>query len=141
MDILTKTHRSWNMSRIRCKDTKPEVFVRSILHKAGYRFRKTVTKLPGKPDIVLPRYKLVIFIHGCFWHRHKNCKYAYMPKTRITFWEKKFARNITRQIIVNKALRKSGWKIIEIWECQTKIQDFEKRIISRVKRFTKKLAA
>ena len=87
-DHLTPEQRSWNMAQIKGKDTKPEVLVRSMLHRAGYRFRKNVKNLPGKPDIVLPKYKTVIFVHGCFWHRHKGCKGATIPKTRTEWWEK-----------------------------------------------------
>ncbi|MBU1162905.1 MAG: DNA mismatch endonuclease Vsr, partial [Proteobacteria bacterium] len=87
MDIISKEKRSWNMSRIRGKDTKPEIIVRSMLHRMGYRFRLHRKDLPGKPDIVLPKYKTVIFVHGCFWHRHKGCKYAYTPKSRVKFWK------------------------------------------------------
>ena len=88
MDNISPEHRSWNMSRIKSKDTIPERIVRSYLHRNGFRFRLHVKELPGKPDIVLPKYKTVIEVRGCFWHRHKGCKYAYMPKTRIEFWQK-----------------------------------------------------
>lgn len=96
MDRLTKKHRSWNMSRIRSKNTKPEIAVRSILHGLGFRFKLGPSKLPGKPDVVLRRYKIAVFVHGCFWHRHQQCKYAYMPKSNIEFWQEKFKKNITR---------------------------------------------
>ncbi|HEY0980807.1 very short patch repair endonuclease, partial [Schlesneria sp.] len=85
-DRITKSHRSWNMSRIRSKDTSPELQVRSLLHGLGYRFRIHRIDLPGKPDIVLPRYRVAVLVHGCFWHRHPGCKYAYTPKSRIQFW-------------------------------------------------------
>lgn len=122
-DTLTKERRSWNMSRIRSKNTKPELIVRSLLHRMGYRF--TVNgplnrKLPGKPDIVLPKYKIVIFVHGCFWHRHKGCKYAYNPKSRKPFWKRKFCDNIRRDKEVTTLLKKTGWRRIVIWECKTK---------------------
>lgn len=120
MDIISKEKRSWNMSRIRSKDTKPEKIVRSLLHRMGYRFRLHVKDLPGKPDIVLPKYKTVIFVHGCFWHRHKGCKYAYTPKSRIEFWEKKFADNIARFKIVKNELTHLKWKVVVIWECEIK---------------------
>ena len=118
MDTLTKEKRSWNMSKIRSKNTKPEITVRSKLHKAGYRFRLHVKGLPGKPDIVLPKYNTIIFINGCFWHRHKGCKYAYKPKTRVDFWNKKLNRNIKRQGEVLKELRDLEWKVLVIWECE-----------------------
>jgi len=116
MDILSKEKRSWNMSRIRSKNTKPEIAVRSLLHRAGYRFRLHVNYLPGKPDIVLPKHKTVIFVHGCFWHRHAGCKFAYSPKSNIKFWEKKFRDNKKRDDLVNTELAQSGWKVIRIWE-------------------------
>jgi DNA mismatch endonuclease (patch repair protein) len=108
------------MSRIKGKDTKPEKIVRSILHKAGFRFRLNRKDLPGKPDIVLPKYKSVILVHGCFWHRHPRCKYAYTPKSRVTFWQKKFSENIERDKFVKRELRKMGWRTIVVWECELK---------------------
>ena len=118
MDIISKEKRSWNMSRIISKDTKPEKIVRSLLHRMGYRFRLHVQDLPGKPDIVLPRHKTVIFVHGCFWHRHPKCKYAYTPKSRIEFWSKKFEDNIARFRVVKKELVHIKWKVVVIWECE-----------------------
>lgn len=120
MDKITPEHRSWNMSRIQSKNTKPEKIVRSLLHRMGYRFRLNVKDLPGKPDIVLPKYKTVIFVHGCFWHRHHKCKYAYTPKSRIAFWEKKFADNVARFKIVKKELKHLHWNVLVIWECEIK---------------------
>ena len=120
MDIISKERRSWNMSRIRSKDTNPEKIIRSLLHRMGYRFRLHVKNLPGKPDIVLPKYKTIIFVHGCFWHRHPKCKYAYTPKSRIEFWEKKFADNIARFKIVKKELKHLKWNVLIIWECEIK---------------------
>ena len=118
MDILTKEKRSWNMSRIRSGNTKPELLVRSLLHRMGYRFRLHRKDLPGKPDIVLPKYKAVIFVHGCFWHHHKGCKYAYIPKTRQEFWEAKFKSNAERDRKVKKELEEKNWGILVIWECE-----------------------
>ena len=118
VDIISKEKRSWNMSRIRGKDTKPELVIRSLLHKMGYRFRLHKKDLPGKPDITLPKYKTAIFVHGCFWHRHKGCKYAYIPKSRVDFWQRKFNENIERDKIKQVGLKEAGWKVIEIWECQ-----------------------
>jgi DNA mismatch endonuclease, patch repair protein len=118
MDTLDKAKRSWNMSRIRSCNTKPELKVRSLLHRMGYRFRLHHKNLPGKPDIVLSKYNTIIFVHGCFWHRHKGCKYAYKPKSKIDFWEKKFNENVNRDIRNKKALKKLGWNIVVIWECQ-----------------------
>ena len=131
MDTISKEKRSWNMSRIRSKDTRPEKIVRSILHLMGYRFRLHQKSLPGKPDIVLKKYKTVIFVHGCFWHRHSGCKFAYNPKSRKKFWQKKFEDNIRRHKVVEKELKKLGWKIVVVWECQLK---YEKRLSSRLKK-------
>ena len=112
--------RSRNMSAIKSKNTKPEIKVRKVLHSMGYRFRLHSKDLPGSPDIVLPKYKTVIFVHGCFWHRHENCKYASTPKTRQEFWNKKFKENINRDNLNQANLSLKGWKIIIIWECQLK---------------------
>lgn len=120
MDRISKERRSWNMSRIKGRDTKPEMIVRSALHKLGYRFRLHSRTLPGKPDIVLAKHKTVIFVHGCFWHRHENCKFAYLPKTRIDFWQQKFLENINRDVQVKLLLENAGWRVLVIWECQTR---------------------
>ena len=118
MDKITKEHRSWNMSRIKSKNTKPEMLVRSFLHNHGYRFRLHVNKLPGKPDIVLKKYKTVIFVHGCFWHRHLGCKYAYAPKSNQQKWMKKFKKNVERDKRNIGKLKELGWKVIILWECE-----------------------
>jgi DNA mismatch endonuclease (patch repair protein) len=123
VDHLTVERRSWNMSRIRGKDTQAEILVRSLLHRAGYRFRKNVSTLPGKPDIVLPKYKTVIFVHGCFWHRHKGCKGCTSPKSNMAFWIKKFERNTANDKKHVSELRKLGWKVVTVWECQLKNPD------------------
>jgi len=127
VDRLSKARRSWNMSRIRSKDTKPEMLVRSLLHQMGYRFRLHRKDLPGTPDIVLPKYKTIIFVHGCYWHRHKGCKYAYTPKSRVGFWQKKFQGNVERDRKHKRALKTLGWKVIVIWECQTKLLNLIER--------------
>lgn len=128
-DRISKEHRSWNMSRIRFKDTEPEKTVRSLLHHMGYRFRLHVKDLPGSPDIVLPKYRTVILVHGCFWHRHPKCKFAYQPKSRIEFWSKKFKANIKRDIDTIDKLRSLGWKVEIVWECQLKeLDSIEQRI-------------
>ena len=117
--------RSRNMSAIKSKNTKPEIKVRKILHSMGYRFRLHSKGLPGSPDIVLPKYKTVIFVHGCFWHRHENCKYASTPKTRQEFWEAKFRENINRDKLNQENLSSKGWKIIVVWECEINDKDFD----------------
>lgn len=119
-DNLSPEDRSWNMSRIKNKNTRPEKTVRSALHKMGYRFRLHRKDLPGKPDIVLAKHKTVIFVHGCFWHQHKGCKYAYLPKTRVRFWKEKFKENYARDIRARKELKRMNWKSKVVWECQTK---------------------
>ena len=124
MDVFSKEKRSEVMSRIKGKDTKLEVKVRSRLFKDGYRFRKNDKRYPGKPDILLPRYKTAIFINGCFWHNHANCNYAYIPKTRRKFWTEKFKKNKERDKKNLRLLKKMGWKVIIVWECQLK-RNFE----------------
>lgn len=118
MDNLSKERRSWNMGRIRSGNTAPEVRVRSALHRMGLRFRLHVKGLPGKPDIVLPKWKHVIFVHGCFWHRHAGCKFAYTPKSRIDFWAEKFRRNLLRDETVEQELHRIGWEVSTVWECE-----------------------
>lgn len=120
MDILTLEKRSWNMSRIRSRDTRPEIALRSALHRLGYRFRLVDKKLPGRPDIVLPKYKTAVFGHGCFWHRHQGFKFSYTPKSRIDFWQNKFEENIDRDKRNIEEVSKSGWFPIVIWECEIK---------------------
>lgn len=124
-DVLTPEQRSFNMSRIRGKDTGIEVAVRKYLFSKGYRYRKNDARYPGKPDIVLPKYKTVIFIHGCFWHRHEGCRYATTPKTRTEFWENKFRRNIANDRKHQEELETAGWKVITVWECELKKNRFD----------------
>lgn len=118
MDRLTREHRSWNMSRIRGRDTGPERAVRSLLHRLGFRFRLQTRALPGRPDVVLPKYHSVVFVHGCFWHRHPRCPLAYKPKSRRTFWNRKFAENVARDRRTTNALRKAEWRVVVVWECE-----------------------
>jgi DNA mismatch endonuclease, patch repair protein len=122
VDILKPDQRSALMSRIQGKNTKPEIIVRRLAHALGYRFRLHRRDLPGSPDLVFPRLGKVIFVHGCFWHRHSRCKYAYSPKSNNAFWEKKFSNNIERDREVIKKLRKLGWDVLVIWECETSDQ-------------------
>ncbi len=134
-DVHDKKTRSYNMSRIRAKNTKPELLVRKFLHAQGFRYSLYNKKLPGKPDIVLPKYKTIIFIHGCFWHGHKDCKYFVVPKTRTQWWLKKIAANKANDEKAVKALKKDGWKIITVWECNLKPGKAEKtlqKIFSRL---------
>lgn len=119
-DIKFPEERSWNMAAIRSKDTKPEVYLRKLLFAQGYRYRKNYKKIPGHPDIYLPKYRTAIFVHGCFWHRHRGCKYAYVPKSNIEFWKKKFQDNIERDVEVKSELGKMGIKEVIVWECTVK---------------------
>ena len=128
MDVHDKKTRSYNMSRIKCKDTKPEEMVRKALFARGFRYRKNDRKLPGSPDIVLPKYKTVIFVNGCFWHGHKGCKYYVVPKTNTDFWLDKINHNINRDAQKNTQLLKLGWHVITIWECKLKKAIFEETI-------------
>jgi DNA mismatch endonuclease (patch repair protein) len=116
------------MSQIRSKDTKPELEVRRWLHKQGYRFRLHRKTLPGTPDIVLPRHKVVIFVHGCFWHRHKNCARATVPQTNQAYWNAKFLRNVIKDKEALFALNSLGWKVLVIWECEVKNGFFKDKI-------------
>lgn len=108
------------MSRIRSKDTKPEMLVRQYLHAHGFRYRLHVKTLPGHPDLVLNKYKTVLFVHGCFWHMHENCKYATMPKSRTEWWTEKLLRNKSRDIENTQKLEALGWNVITVWECELK---------------------
>lgn len=124
-DVHSKATRSYNMSRIRSKDTKPELLVRKFLHKNGFRYRLHVKDMPGKPDIVLPKYRTVIFIHGCFWHGHEGCKYYVVPKTRTEWWLHKIGTNTANDANAEKLLKALGWNIIKIWECELKKSSLE----------------
>ena len=123
MDKISEKHRSWNMSRIKSKNTKPEMRVRSMLHLMGYRFRLHDKNLPGKPDIILKKYNTIIFVHGCFWHRHFGCKYTYTPRTKIVFWENKFKINQKRDIENINLLQELGWNVRIIWSCETQNEE------------------
>ena len=126
MDTMTKEQRHRNMSHIKSKNTSLEILVRKRLFHDGFRYRINVSTLPGKPDIVLPKYHTVIFINGCFWHRH-NCKLATMPKTHTDFWKIKFEQNVKNDLANHKKLRNLGWHVIILWECEIK-EDFEQLI-------------
>lgn len=120
MDKHSKEVRSYNMSQIRSTNSKPEIIVRKYLFSKGLRYRKNVKTLPGKPDIVLPKYKTIVFVNGCFWHGHKNCKYFVMPKSNIEFWNEKISRNISRDEEIHRELSAAGWNVIVVWECELK---------------------
>ncbi len=118
-DVFSRSKRSWVMSRIRGVHTVPEKRVRSFLHGRGFRFRLHVRSLPGCPDIVLPRHRVVVFVHGCFWHHHAGCKNAVYPRTRAMFWRKKIDGNVLRDKKTVRSLRKLGWRVLTVWECKT----------------------
>lgn len=120
MDRISPEERSRIMSHIRSKDTKPEKRLRSLLHRLGFRFRLHRKDLPGTPDIVLPKYRTVIFVHGCFWHQHPGCKKATLPRSNVEFWKNKLEKNIERDKEVEKKLIETGWNVIVIWECEIK---------------------
>lgn len=122
MDIVDSERRSEMMSRIKGRDTVPEFVVRRVAHRLGFRFRLHRKALPGRPDLVFPRYRAVVFVHGCFWHRHAGCRYAYTPKTRAGFWAGKFNRNVARDRHVQIALLSLGWRLLVIWECETRTE-------------------
>lgn len=119
-DVHDKATRSYNMSRVRNRDTKPEILVRKFLFANGFRYRLNDKKLPGKPDIVLPKYKTVIFVNGCFWHGHENCKYFKLPATRTEWWKEKIEGNIKNDEKKHALLREAGYKVVVIWECEVK---------------------
>ena len=120
MDIKSKEARSKNMSAIRSKDTKPEIYLRKLLFAEGYRYRISEKTIPGHPDMFLRRYNTAIFVHGCFWHRHPGCKYAYTPKSRVEFWQKKFEDNVRRDAVVKVGLQENKIKCLVVWECTIK---------------------
>ena len=120
MDVHDKETRSYNMSCIKCKNTKPEEMVRKFLFSKGFRYRKNDKRLPGSPDIVIPKYKTVIFVNGCFWHGHEGCKYFVWPKSNKEFWENKIKTNIERDNKKINQLEELGWKVIIVWECELK---------------------
>ncbi len=138
MDKISRKQRSKNMAAVRGKNTSPELRVRRMLHSMGYRFRLHRKNLPGKPDIVLPKYRLCIFVNGCFWHQHPGCKRATIPETRKEIWKKKFCQNKKRDELSLIELSKLGWQVCTIWECETKNPDTLAMIISRYLKIVKK---
>ena len=132
-DVHTPAQRSFNMSRIRAKDTRPELVVRSLVHQMGYRFRLHRKDLPGKPDLVLPGHRKVIFVHGCFWHMHR-CRYGRVtPKTNAEFWQQKRMGNVERDRRNVRELRRAGWSVLVVWECWTKLP--EEKVVPRLLKF------
>jgi DNA mismatch endonuclease, patch repair protein len=132
-DVHEPSVRSYNMSQIRSKNTKPEMYVRRFVHANGFRFRLHDSSLPGKPDLVLKKYRTVIFIHGCFWHGHRNCKYFILPKTNTDWWKEKISKNRYNDEKSIKALMKLRWNVIEIWECELKDNNKLNTIIKDLK--------
>jgi DNA mismatch endonuclease (patch repair protein) len=132
MDVHSKETRSYNMSRIRSTNTKPEEIVRKYLFSKGFRYRKNDKRYPGKPDIVLPKYKSMIFVNGCFWHGHEDCKYFVIPKTNTEFWVNKISKNIERDKQQAAELQEKGWNIIVIWECQLKPDKIDSTLLDLV---------
>jgi DNA mismatch endonuclease, patch repair protein len=129
VDTLTPEERSERMSRVRSRDTKPEKLVRSLVHRMGYRYRLHRSSLPGCPDLVFPGRKKVIFVHGCFWHRHPGCPNTRMPKSRLDFWQLKLEENKRRDARNRRRLRNLGWQVLVIWECQVKsVERLERKI-------------
>ena len=129
-DVHSPAARSFNMSQIKGKNTKPEELVRRYLFSHGYRYRKNVSTLPGKPDIVLPKYKTCIFVNGCFWHKHEGCKYFVWPKNNAEFWKKKITGNVDRDLRQQNELRLLGWNVLVIWECELKKDRFNETMAS-----------
>jgi DNA mismatch endonuclease (patch repair protein) len=123
MDRLTKNRRSWNMSQIKGRNTSPEMRVRSVLHSLGLRYRLHKKGLPGRPDMVFQRDRIAVFVHGCFWHRHSHCKLTTTPSTNAEFWKAKFAENVLRDRRNLRALRRAGWEVRVVWECDTISRD------------------
>jgi DNA mismatch endonuclease (patch repair protein) len=130
-DCLTPQKRSWLMSQVPSKDTTTELIVRRLVHSMGYRYRLHGSDLPGKPDIVLPKYKKIILVHGCFWHRHKGCRKSGVPKSKKHFWLDKFEKNIRRDAKEMRILKKYGWRILVVWQCQTKDNEKLKNRLNR----------
>ncbi|HAT1597530.1 TPA: DNA mismatch endonuclease Vsr [Legionella pneumophila] len=131
-DSLTPEERSRNMAAIKGKNTRPEMAVRQYLHKEGFRYRLHKKDLPGKPDIVLKKYNTVLFINGCFWHRHKDCRYAYTPKSNLKFWQNKFDKNVENDLKKQDHLKTLGWNVIVIWECEIKNKNWQERLKNRI---------
>jgi DNA mismatch endonuclease, patch repair protein len=131
-DVFSESQRSYLMSRIKGKDTKSEILVRKYIFSKGFRYRKNVRKLPGTPDIVLSKYKTIIFIHGCFWHFHQECKEGRLPKSNVAFWKEKLDKNVERDTKNTALLESMGWKVIVVWECELKTVTLRKIRLEKV---------
>jgi DNA mismatch endonuclease, patch repair protein len=131
VDIVTPDKRSVLMSGIRSKNTRPEIAVRRVAHSLGYRFRLHRRDLPGHPDIVFPSLKKIVLVHGCFWHRHLKCKYAYCPKSNVDFWEAKFAKTLERDSRNIDKLERLGWRLLTVWECETSEPEALRKLVKR----------
>ena len=129
MDNHSKEVRSYNMSRIRSKNTKPEEIVRRALFASGFRFRKNDKRYPGNPDVVLPKYKTIVFVNGCFWHGHEGCRYFVWPKSNIEYWKRKITRTIERDKDIHALLHDQGWNVIIVWECELKKEARAERLL------------
>ncbi len=136
-DFLTPAERSRRMAAIRSKDTSPELALRKALHALGLRYLVNDRRLPGKPDLVLPRHRAVVFVHGCFWHRHQGCKVASTPKSNTEFWAEKFTRNVARDVRVKAELEGKGWCVFTVWECSlqsaTRVKDTAERLAKQIR--------
>ena len=132
MDKLSTSERSQLMAKVRGSDTKPERNVRRVAHALGLRFRLHRRDLPGTPDLVFPKHRLALFVHGCFWHRHPGCKRATMPRSRAEFWRNKLSRNVARDQAAISKLREKGWRVKIIWECETRQPDALKKLLNRI---------
>lgn len=140
-DSISPERRSRNMSAIKSKDTKPEVYLRKLLYHQGFRYSKNFSGIFGHPDIYLPKYKVAIFVHGCYWHRHSGCQYAYMPKSRVEFWQRKFDDNLHRDKLVRETLESQGIRCLIVWECTIKRMknenSYEKKVVEIIIQFVK----
>jgi DNA mismatch endonuclease (patch repair protein) len=132
VDVFSKTKRSQIMAKISGKETKPEIIVRKYLFSEGFRYRKNYTKIFGKPDIVLPKFKTAILIHGCFWHHHPNCKFSALPSSNTEFWANKIQRNVKRDRLVREKLKESGWQVITVWQCRLRNRESFERTMRRL---------
>jgi DNA mismatch endonuclease (patch repair protein) len=134
VDVLTPEQRQWCMARVKSKNTAPEIIVRRTLHALGYRFRLHRKDLPGSPDIVISKQRVVVFVHGCFWHGHARCHRANRPASNVDFWNEKLDANIRRDRITRHKLREMGWRILVVWECQARGTGLERRLASMLRR-------